>query len=426
MTRLIKKQRATTQPLRELVPHDAKNVRELSGENIIRYLHYPTTILVYMMEGQKKKFDYFMGHFEKASSEGEMVRLFDSPTYSSKSGCLRWVYSSVMYNDGQDRFEAMDDLAFNVRSQFCPNCELSRRMEECLPIHYEVPREGETIKASTDGYTKQRWTLFYEPAVRECSLDDADPRIKYWTLSSDLFRDLLGMISNSMDYQNTVRQTPFSYECGGKKVFLTVIPEEVVENPTEIMNLETNMFQPLRRVEMVRNYGGYKIQVMTSLINPFVSDRKDYDHVYFNPLLTINSMSSIVHNLTIRITNPLGFQTVFVCPEIEAPFRISEIKAIETFVDEPSMYPHILYNIPGISRLLMYQTLFLTDAPDGEVTTMVYQKPELFISHLGTMIPREELMEIRNRLIYYKQFQEPKTFRQIIDIIRKTLSGVTV
>lgn len=424
MTRLIKKQRS--QNFRDIIPNNAKNIRELSGENVIRYLHYPTTILGYMLEAQRKKLDFFMNHFERCSNEYEMSKLFNSPSYKSESGCLRWVYSSVMYNDGQERFEAMDDLSFNVRGQFCPNCELSRRMEEYLPIHYEVPKEGETIKASTDGYTKQRWTIFYEPSVKECTLDDTDPRIKYWTMSSDLFRDLLGMLANLSTPDNYIRPIPYSYECGGKKVFLTEIPQEVVENPTEIMDLETNMFQPLKQIEMVRNYGSYKIQIMTSLLNPFVSDRKDYDHVYFNPLLTLNSMSSIIHNLTIRITNPMGFQTVFICPEMEAPFKISEIKSLDSFVEEPSLYPHIFYNIPGISRLLMYQTLFLTDAPDGEITTMVYQKPELFIKLLGNRFQPNELMEIRNRLVYYKQFQEPKSFRQIIDIIRKTLSGVTV
>jgi hypothetical protein len=164
---------------------EASNVRELHGETLIRHMQYPSTILKFMRDRQVSIFDNLIKNIDKCVSPEKMLKLIRGQhvKYESGVGCLSSFYKSEYRDEGQPRYEAADDLSFDICGSFCPNCEISRRLCELLPVHYSVPEENEKIDAPMDGFTEGRWVSSGEPDDTLVELNEDDPRIRYWTLS---------------------------------------------------------------------------------------------------------------------------------------------------------------------------------------------------------------------------------------------------
>lgn len=391
-------------------------------------MQFPVTILKFMKDRQKNIFDTFMKNVDKCTTAEKMVTLIRGQyiKYESQRGCLRWHYKSSYMDEGQPRYEADDNLSFDICGSFCPNCELSRRLCESLPVHYSVPEENEIIEAPGDGYTDDKWARHDEPDNTEAMLEDGDPRVKYWFLTAPLFRDLLTMLSCA-GYLEYTNQIVHSYGCGGMRCYVTSVPE-TKHDTFQSIDITDNILKPLANLEKTHIYkSSYKINVYTSEISPFIKENGD-NQVYYDDLgnIRLDLRSDVIHGMSIRITNTMGFQNVFVCPGSKPNMTMEFVKTFTEFVPVNMMYPMMYYNIPGIGVLLMLIVLFLSTDQASELSQMVYTDPS-FMDRLGIYITtQDDIRRVRKAMLDMKVNSVYETYSDMVNICRIIIQGMNI
>lgn len=425
----MRKPKSLLQTHRVISPLDGNNVRELSGETLLRHMQYPTTILKFMKDRQGNILDNLVKNLDRCTLPEKMVSLIRGQyvKYESEIGCLRHFYRSEFRNDGQMRYEAMDDLSFDICGSFCPNCELSRRMCENLPVHYSVPEENEILDAPMDGFTEEHWTTFGEPDDTHVELNEEDPRIRYWTLSSTLFRDLLTLLSSVGLDDGVMNRMVHSYGCGGVRFYVSEHPDVERENIQEI-DISQNILQRISKLEKTRVYrNSHKVNIFASEISPFVKTSGGNEVFYDEDgNMHLDVRSRVIHGMSIRFTNSMGFQNVFICPEINDEVSMTFVKSIPELVTDNFMLPRLYYNVPGIGVLLMMVVLYLSSDPNSEYSQMVSSDPA-FMDRLGIIITdSEELGRIRKAMIDIKLDNKYETYREMVKMTRVILEGLRI
>ena len=426
----MRKPKSLLQTHRVVSPIDASNVRELSGETLLRHMQYPSTILRFMKDRQINMLDNFIKYIDRCVVPEKIVDLIRGQhvKYESVGGCLRRHYQSVFRDEGQPRFEASDDLSFDICGSFCPNCELSRRMCENLPVHYYVPEENETIEAPMEGFTAgMRWTDFSEPDEIYVDLNEDDPRIRYWTLSPTLFRDLLTMLSSADLMGGATNEMVHSYGCGGMRFYVSSDPDEKHESMQSI-DVTQNILKQLVTLENTRVYkNSCKINIFASEVSPFVKEKHSNEVFYDKDgNLRLDLRSRVIHGMSIRITNPMGFQNVFICPEINDEVSMTFVKSIPELVPDNFMCPRIYYNVAGIGVLLMMIILFLSSEQTSELSQMAFDDPN-FMDKLGIIITNEDdVKRIRKIMLEIKLNHVYESYDEMIKMSRFILQGLSI
>lgn len=425
----MRKPKSLLQTHRVMSPVEASNVRELSGETLLRHMQYPTTILKFMRDRQENILDNLVRNLDRCIVPEKMVSLIRGQyvKYESEAGCLRHFYKSELRSDGQMRYEASDDLSFDICGSFCPNCELSRRLCENLPVHYSVPDENETIEPPMDGFTEERWMSFGEPDDTQVELNEDDPRIRYWTLSPTLFRDLLALLSSANLDEGVMNRMTHSYGCGGMRFYVSSDPDTDREN-MQAIDIAQNILRQISRLGATRVYkNSCKVNIYASEISPFVKGDGPNEVFYDGEgNIHIDVRSRVIHGMSVRITNSTGFQNVFICPEINDEVSMTFVKSIPELVPDNFMLPRLYYNVPGIGVLLMMIVLYLSSDPVSEYSEMVYSDP-MFMDRLGIMITDpDELGRIRKAMIDIKLDNKYETYREMVKMSRIILQGLSI
>lgn len=424
----MKKPKSLLQTHRVISPPEGTNVRELSGETLVRHMQFPTTILKFMKDRQKNMFDAFMKNVDRCTTAEKMVTLIRGQyvKYESQRGCLRWHHKSVFMDDGQARFEAADDLSFDICGSFCPNCELSRRICESLPVHYSVPEENEKITAPMDGFTETRWMRHTEPDNTDAVLEDGDPRVKYWMLSAPLFRDLLAMMGSS-GYLQFTNEIVHSYGCGGMRCYVASEPANM-QDALKTIDITNNILNTLATLEKTHVYkSAYKINIYASEISPFIRGAGD-NHVYYDETgnMCLDLRSEVIHGMSVRMTNSMGFQNVFVCPEMKTGMTMEFVKSFTEFFPDKSMYPTMYYNVPGIGILLMLIILFLSSDQASELSQMVYTDSS-FMDRLGIYITsQDDIRRVRKAMLEMKVNSNYESYSDMVNICRIIIQGMNI
>jgi hypothetical protein len=415
---------------RVLSPIEASNVRELRGETLMRHMQYPSTILKFMKDRQVSMFDNFIKYLDKCVSAEKMLGLIRGQhiKYESESGCLRKFYRSELRDEGQPRYEAADDMSFDICGSFCPNCEISRRLCELLPVHYSVPEENEEIEAPMDGFTSKTWVTYSEPDDTHIDLNDEDPRIRYWTLSPTLFRDLLAMVCSAGLSGEILNDLVHSYGCGGMRYYVVEAPSDLFRETRSSIDIAHNILKQLSHLEKTHVYKNVcKVNIFASEISPFVRENA-VNHVYYDGRgdIHLDVRSSVIHGMSLRITNQMGFQNVFICPEVNDEISMTFVKSITEHVPDRFMHPRIYYNVPGMSVLLMMVILYLSSSAASELAVMVNTDPD-FLTKLGIFLTNDsEQGLVRKAMIEAKLDRDFETYEEMVIMCRNILQGLSI
>lgn len=417
----------------------SKNVTDPCGELHLRNLQFPTTIYHHMKQAQVEKLKLFVeGMKTFPGDEESMIRLLiRAPklhSCESYGGCTRWAYDAVFFSDGQDRYEPADDVSFDVLGTFCPSCELSRRLIESNPIHYEVPEEDQILTPSSSGYTSESWEWGYDPVVDHCSVDRTVPGKSFWKLSEEKFRTFLTMLCSSLEVRE-FSQVLGAYRCGHRRVYVT---EKTRNRGVENMDFQRDFLDRLKDLEEPRYFGEAMFQICIGEFNPLVGSENSKkengpfsedgdDHLFYSPSLTFNVLSSVIHGLSVKMYIG-GGEHVFYCSKPSSPaLPFRELRGLETFPEDTEFYPTFYVGVPGFSSLIIYSLLFLNEDIPGEFTRVVREDPQQFLRIVGGKIQRNgDNNEFRERLIDYKRNSTINGFEDSIVGLRKCLGGLGI
>jgi hypothetical protein len=332
----------------------------------------------------------------------------------SETGCLRWVYESNYMNDGQERFEASDDVSFDVRGSFCSFCELSRRLSELRPVFYETPTEEHIPERSTEGFTQNEWVWKSEPKQNVCEVISVADSLKVCELSSDLFRTLLSLFI--VDHVNVFRNTCFAYTCGSKQVFVT----ENVKSEREFnLDIQKDILYPIRKIEEESFLHGVSTSIHIYEFDPFIAEATKEDHCYYTSGIRLNIHSELIHHMSIRVGD-----TYFLCRKSRTPLDYSMVFGFRQFLDNHIYYPSMYLGknslLPGFLYGIMY--MFGNQA---QIKNIMESSNEF-----GNLVPgtlsRGEMEKLRKRLLIHKRINNVKTFNDYFTAFRSCLVGLTV
>lgn len=401
-----------------------KNISEPAGEIYVKSYQFPKTIYERMRAAQVEKLDLFIEGMKNFSGNSEVLlgllnRAPELHSHESRNGCPRWVYNSVFMADGQDRYEATDDLSFNVLGTFCPSCELSRRLVEFKPIHYEVPEEGQVLVASTNGFLKENWTWAYDPIVDHCELDSSISGKSFWKLSVEKFRSLLVMVSAGLGIEGCAKILG-GYVCGHRRVYVAETPSQ---GTMDSVDFQKDFLDPISEVEKPRYRGNTMFQICVSELNPLRGE----ENVFYSPTLTLNLLSDVIYGLSLKMY--VGEREfVFYCSEpgpLKPTFR--ELRGLEGFPEIQDLYPTFYVGMRGFTPLILFSLFYLNEGVPGEFTRVVMEDPRGFVKFIGERFGEmEDAEEFRTRLIDYKRNIPITDFRDSIDGLRKCLGGLRV
>lgn len=409
-------------PHRETLPTytigEGGNFRGLTGEVLVKDYQYPRTILAVCGDMERKKFERFV--------EG-LVGETTSEVNGGGEGCLRWVYDHVFFNDGQERYEAADDVSFDVRGSFCSHCELARRLVELRPIAFDTPSDFGKAEFETDGFTHTSWDWFSErdDGKKEGYKESGNAVVE---MSPSRFRSLLVMIKSfDEDDRMGIRKCAFSYTCGGRRVYVMERVPIMNDTPMETLDYQDDVVKTIRELEKPRKLleGRVEVSIMVSEFDPFLSG-KSTDHCYYNPRLILNIGSDIVHSLSVKLT--VADRTfLFVCPN-PTPTAISidyELtRSLDTFPSCDLYFPAMYYGNGDIGEVLLYSLMFLMGRNDIEFSDVVRNRPEEFYRTCRSYFDQTDCEALRQRLIYHKGNNESLTFPRAVASIRDSLVGL--
>ena len=410
-----------------LTENGGKNVVVPPGEDLLRNLQFPSTILTLLKEGQKEKFIEFLANIRNNNNpdEEKMIEYLNRQprlhSYESRGGCGKWVYNSVFMNDGQDRYEAVDSISFDVLGTFCPSCEMIRRLVELKPVHYEVPEEGQTLTPSKRGFTEHDWRLAHDPIVDLCVPDRSVGGKTFWATSPDKLRSILAMVTCSVDYDE-IGCLVGGYKCGNRRVYAG----ETFFGDYEEMDFQRGVVDRLYSLETTRYFSDASIRIMVNEFKPFVGEG-GMDETLYKPDLVINPLSRVIYNISVRITVG-GAEHVFYCPEPESPpITFSELRSMEDFPETLELYPRFYTGFGGYGPIIAYSLLYLNESSGGEFTKVFQEDPEQFYKIAGLRISGEDQVRVfRERLMSYKREGYGNDFQSFLRGIRMCLGGLEI
>lgn len=419
-----------------------ENIRPaVTGENFIRDFQYPQTIRNVMRDMEIAKFKTFADRLLRDPLSP--IKAFDEIDGSdySKEGCLRWTYDHVFFNDGQERYEAADDISFDVRGHFCYRCEMARRLVELRPIAFESADISHPHPEFVgDGYTSKKWSWMDEPALRRCtltSLDEETPETPngefVCELSPDLFRALITMLQTTAGYSE-LRETGMSYLCGGRRMYVSE-SENTHFKPNTDLDYQLDIVDRLRELANPRKLLDQTVEVsiVVSEINPFMMDKGEgsgyLDECFYDPRLVVNQASRIIHSMSVR----LGFgpgkpMFLFVCPEtIHGLIRYDiALRHLTSFPDNDIYYPAMFYGRRYVSEVIMYSVMYLMErVPGGEFSKVVDESPEEFYKIGRRVFTVQEADFFRKRLVFHKRSGRIKNYPSMIKAIRNSFVGLS-
>jgi hypothetical protein len=417
------KQAPQTIPNLYLTAPGARNVTDPPGEILIRNYQFPRSIESAMREAQQARFRGLVSKLRETSSGEKMIEILNKPPplheHESRLGCTRWVYDSVFMDDGQDRYEPADDISFDVLGTFCPSCELARRLVEFKPVHYTVPAEGETLSASTEGFTGKRWEVVHDPVTNHCTADTTVQGKIFWSMSSDLFRVVLAMVLCAGNYSE-VGSLLGGYRCGGRRVFVAELLET---RDSQDIDFIENVLRRLSSLEDPRFVSDVSVRITLGEFNPYVMGGGD--EVASTPSLTINPASRIIHNLSIRIQMERS-EHIFHCPSAGSPYKFGDLANLAEFPETDYAYPRMYTGVGGYAPILAYALLYLNETPPGEFTRIIHEEPSQFYKLCGVRIADTDIKEFRERLMVCKRTTVFTNFNSSIKALRMCLSGLEI
>jgi hypothetical protein len=397
--------------------------RGFSNAHLVHDYQYPQTILYLFKETQKTRFQAFLKSLsENRISDKESLQNTYTPTHS-KEGCLRWVYQSNYINDGQERFEASDDISFDVRGHFCADCELARRMVELRPVAYDTPEPGQKLICSQEGYTNTSWQWSSQPLVDRYTTFDISEKYTIAELSRDKFTHLISLISSILPENFPIRKTCYTFLCGNA---LLDVSETMPKREFDNLDLQTDIIEPLKTFSQPFVFEGTTIRFVLPQVNPFVPE-KDLDgnlqECFYDPHLKINIHSKIVHSMAIHLTLPKGRSMLIHCPSDYSGFIDYKLAmSLDVYPDLEPYYPYLLFNKPGFNRLFIYSVMFLMERRADSFKT-IFNNPSEIRELCQGLFEEDDAERFRKRIIVAKPASQV-TFPQCVVTIRNCILGL--
>lgn len=402
------------------------NVRGLFGETLVRDYQYPATIRILLRKLTEERLRMFIESLEQNPHDlTSAIDKADGTDYSL-DGCLRWVYDSKHFNDIQERYEAADDVSFDVRGNFCYSCELSRRMVELKPVIFETPGENdEEVIVDRTGYTDKYWEWLSEPCnntSKHQMIPQSNNQLMVYEVSSDVFRFILNMIIIKADLKQ-FREVVYTYRCGSRRVSLM---ERMTRTATsEDMDFQRDVANTLREVENMRELlPKCKFSINVSEINPFITDGDGYihDQCYYVDGLRINQDSRVIHSMNINVNLSNGSTLMFVCPETSVEIDYNIVLNIPEYPDLDIYYPVMFYGKRNLGVVILYCLMYMMENnPTGEFSRVVNEKSDDFYIICKNYFDRDDSETLRRRLIIYKRNTVGMTYPKAIRLIRNSL-----
>jgi hypothetical protein len=330
----------------------------------------------------------------------------------SENGCLRWVYESNYINDGQERFEASDNVSFDVRGSFCSFCELSRRLSELRPIFYETPTEDRIPERNTEGFTQNEWVWKSEPKQNICEFISVTDTLKVCEMSSDLFRTLLSLFI--VEHPNVFRNTCFAYSCGSKQVFVT----ENVKSEREFnLDIQKDILYPIRKIEEENILYGVSTSIHIYEFDPFIAEVTKEDHCYYTSRIHLNIHSELIHHMSIRVGD-----VFFVCRKNRTPVDYNIVFRSRQFMDNPLYYPSMYMGKVSILSGFLYGIMYMF-GNQPQIKTILESSND-FGNLVSNTLSRGDVEKLRKRLLIHKRINSVKTFSDYLAVFRSCLVGL--
>jgi hypothetical protein len=412
------------------------NYKGITGEEYLRDYQYPQTIFNVCQKLEREKFERFVDGLtgnEEDVHPSEILKNCDSgEPQKSEAGCLRWVYDHKFFNDGQERYEAADDVSFDVRGNFCYRCEMARRLVELRPIAYETPTEFGKATFEEEGFTRRlwEWNSEEEKLVRN---NDRD----FIELSTDAFKSMLIMLKAFGLYEEELRGCAGSYRCGGRRVYVLEKMTPYASSASESLDYQEDIARTIRNLETPRKLlnGKVEVSILVSEINPFVTSKGsgnnnkeedgNDDQCFYNPRLTLNINSNVVHTLSIRMDFPeTGQQICFVCPGKDNLIDYRLISSLDSFPEIEPYYPAVFYGRRNVGEVLLYGLMFLMNPDESEFANVVNNKPTDFYKLCSNAFDRVNAESFRRRLILHKRNYRTFAFPKAINSLRDSIIGL--
>jgi hypothetical protein len=434
-------------PPRPMTAADVLNIRPTCrGDNFVRDFQYPQTIRAIMRDLENYKFNQFTDELRKNPLlPSKAFEVADGRDYST-DGCLRWVYHHRFFNDGQERYEAADDISFDVRGNFCYRCEMARRLVELRPIAFEAPDASDPYpEVVKDGYTSKHWTWVDEPAQNQCTLFSLDEEVPetpngdfVCELSSDLFKALLTMVQSSGGEYQGLREACTSYRCGSRRVYVLETENNHSKPQSKDLDYQMDIVSGLRELASPRKISdrGVEVSIIVSEINPFVIDdveanRGTYlNECFYNPRMVVNQASRVIHSMAIKLNyGPGNPSYLFVCPEVShglVRYDLALRGDTITFPDNELYYPAMFYGKTHLTEVILYSVMYLMERTnEGEFSRVVNEKPEEFYKICRKAFNPHEAEFYRKRLVLHKRNGKVKNYPSTIKAIRNSFLGLS-
>jgi len=396
-------------------------IKGFSNDHLLYDYQYPQTIRHLFDRFQKRRLEtLFSTLTEGKISDHEAIQQTFTKT-CSQEGCLRWVYQSNYINDGQERFEASNDVSFDVRGQFCADCELARRLVEMRPIIYDTPEPEKPALPYEEGYTKTQWTWGFRPLLDKCLSFDLDPKLTICELSSDLFLHLLSLVNSILPEDFPLRRTCYTFRCGNG---LVDVSETMTHNEFDNLDMQEDILTPLHRLSEPIPFEGGTIRLILSDMNPFVTEGSHIQECFYNPHLKLNVHSRAMHSMAIKFSLPRGGRTMlFHCPpDWSSVIDYRMVRELDVYPDIELYYPFLLFNTPNFIRVFVYSVMFLMERRMDTFKTIV-SNPDEFHEICQGIFGIRDTERFRNRLLLAKPKSEV-TFPQCMSIIRNCMLGL--
>jgi hypothetical protein len=95
---------------------------------------------------------------------------------------------------------------------------------------------------------------------------------------------------------------------------------------------------------------------------------------------------------------------------------------METFPEDPELYPMFYTGMGGFAPLIVYSLFYLNEDVPGEFHRVIMEDPQQFLKIVGGRIV--EVQEFRERLINYKRNVQIIDFSDSVLGLRKCLGGL--
>jgi hypothetical protein len=402
--------------------HLPGRIRGFTNEHLTHDHQYPQTILLLLQEIQKSRLQGFLkGISENKNSDQE----YFENTFNdfSKEGCLRWIYQSNYIDDGQERFEASDDISFDVRGMFCADCELSRRLVELRPVAYETPEPGQKPNFPKEGYTTTHWKWGVQPLRGEYRLFELTEKYTVTELSRDYFLHMLSMISSVLPPGFPIRKTCYTFRCGNGLIDVSeILPKTEFEN----LDLQNDIIEPLRQFSQPITFEGATIRFILPEVNPFVTEESrqgDLQECFYDPHLKVNLHSNVIHSMAIHVMIPKGRTIIFHCPrEYSGGFDYKTIANLDVYPDLEPYYPYLLFGEPVFYKLFIYSVMFLMERRSDSFKT-IFNNPSEIRELCQGIFSGEDAERFRKRIIIAK-IKTEISFPQCVSTIRNCIMGL--